>query len=43
MMQAAIAAGWLPESVLMESLLACKRAGASAIFTYYAESAARIL
>ena len=43
MMQAAIAAGWLPKSVLMESLLACKRAGASAIFTYYAENAAQIL
>ena len=37
MMQAAIAHGWLSEAVLMESLLAFKRAGACGIFTYAAK------
>jgi len=37
MMQAAIAQGWLGEDVIMESLLAFKRAGADAIFTYSAK------
>jgi porphobilinogen synthase len=37
MMQAAIANGWLSEAILLESLLAFKRAGASGIFTYAAK------
>ena len=36
MMQAAILNGWLNESVIIESLLACKRAGANGILTYAA-------
>ena len=44
MHQAAFAAGWLePEPVVLESLLACKRAGCDAIVTYFAKQAARLL
>jgi porphobilinogen synthase len=44
MHQAAAARGWLDgDRVMLESLLACKRAGADAILTYYAVAAARLL
>ena len=41
MLKAAAQQGWLDEqAVVMESLLGIKRAGADAILTYFAESAA---
>jgi porphobilinogen synthase len=41
MIKAAAANGWLDEkSAVLESLLAIKRAGASAIFSYFALQAA---
>ena len=44
MHQAAFANGWLDEEdVMMESLLAFKRAGADGILTYFALAAARVL
>ncbi len=44
MLQAAIQNGWLdPDLVILESLLAFKRAGADGILTYYALDAARRL
>ncbi len=43
MLRAAIANGWLPESCIMESLLAFKRAGADGILTYFALDAAKAL
>ena len=43
MLRAAIANGWLPESCVMESLLAFKRAGADGILTYFALQAAQEL
>ncbi|NND80993.1 MAG: porphobilinogen synthase [Gammaproteobacteria bacterium] len=44
MLKAASQNGWLDErDAVLESLLSCKRAGASAILTYYAEAAARWL
>lgn len=43
MHQAAIANGWLGEAVIMESLLAFKRAGADGILTYFAKYAAQQL
>lgn len=43
MHQAAIANGWLSEAVILESLLAFKRAGADAILTYFAKQAAQQL
>ncbi len=44
MMQAAIANGWLDgDRVILESLLAFKRAGAAGVLTYYAPMAARLL
>jgi porphobilinogen synthase len=43
MLRAAIARGWLPESCILESLLAFKRAGADGILTYFALEAARAL
>jgi len=43
MLRAAIANGWLPESCIMEALLAFKRAGADGILTYFALDAARVL
>lgn len=44
MHQAAFAQGWLDsDSVILESLLAFKRAGADGILTYFAKQAARLL
>jgi porphobilinogen synthase len=44
MIKAAAKNGWLDEkTVVFESLLACKRAGADAILTYYAKEVARWL
>ena len=44
MIQAAARAGWIDgERVMMESLLAMKRAGADIILTYFAKEAARLL
>ena len=44
MLQAAIQNGWLDgEKVILESLLAFKRAGVDGILTYYAVEAARML
>lgn len=44
MLQAAAAKGWLDlEAVMMESLLAIKRAGAQQILSYFALDAARVL
>lgn len=40
MLRAAIANSWLPESCVMETLLAFKRAGADGILTYFALEAA---
>ncbi len=40
---AAIDKGWLSEQVITESLIAIKRAGASAIITYFAEQVASML
>jgi len=43
MLRAAIGNGWLPESCVMESLIAFKRAGADGILTYFALDAAKAL
>jgi len=43
MLRAAIGNGWLPESCVMETLLAFKRAGADGILTYFALDAAKAL
>ena len=43
MLRAAIGNGWLPESCVMEALLAFKRAGADGILTYFALDAAKAL
>ena len=44
MLKAAFANGWLDEdSVVMETLLSCKRAGADMILTYFAEQVAEKL
>src|SRR5919201_3021993 len=43
MLRAAIANGWLPESCIMEALLAFKRAGADGVLTYFAMDAAKEL
>ncbi|MGH8672833.1 MAG: porphobilinogen synthase [Burkholderiales bacterium] len=43
MLRAAIGNGWLPESCILETLLAFKRAGADGILTYFALEAARNL
>lgn len=44
MLKAAALNGWLDhDSVMMESLLAFKRAGADGILTYFALEAARLL
>jgi porphobilinogen synthase len=44
MIEAAAARGWLDrERVILETLGACKRAGADAILTYFAPEAARLL
>ena len=43
MLQAAIGNGWLPQSCVLETLLAFKRAGADGILTYFALEAAKSL
>ena len=43
MLKAAILNGWLGEEVIMESLLAFKRAGADGILTYFAKDIAQTL
>jgi porphobilinogen synthase len=43
MLRGAIANGWLPESCVLESLVAFKRAGADGILTYFAMDAAKSL
>jgi porphobilinogen synthase len=43
MLRAAIANGWLPESCVLEALLAFKRAGADGILTYFAVDAAKAI
>lgn len=43
MQKAAIEKGWLSEAVIMESLVAMKRAGADAILTYFAKDVAKAL
>ena len=43
MLRAAIDKGWLPESCILEALLAFKRAGADGILTYFAMDAATAL
>ena len=43
MLRGAIDNGWLPESCVMESLLAFKRAGADGILTYFALDAAKAM
>jgi porphobilinogen synthase len=43
MLRGAIANGWLPESCVMESLVAFKRAGADGILSYFALDAAKAL
>lgn len=43
MHKAAILNGWLPETVILESLLGFRRAGCDGILTYFALDAARLL
>ena len=43
MLRGAIDNGWLPESCVLENLLAFKRAGADGVLTYFALQAARAL
>lgn len=44
MIKAAADKGWVDEeSIMLESLVAIKRAGADLIITYYAKDAARVL
>ena len=43
MLRGAIANGWLPESCVLEALLAFKRAGADGILTYFAMDAAKAI
>ena len=43
MHMAAIENGWLSDEVILESLLAMKRAGADGILTYFAKTAAKAL
>jgi porphobilinogen synthase len=43
MLRGAINSGWLPESCVLEALLAFKRAGADGILTYFALEAAKAL
>ncbi|EXB28346.1 delta-aminolevulinic acid dehydratase family protein [Acinetobacter baumannii 1437282] len=43
MLAGAIQNGWLSDSVILESLMCCRRAGADGIWTYFAEDAARKL
>lgn len=41
MLAGAIQNGWLSDSVILESLMCCRRAGADGIWTYFAETAAK--
>ena len=43
MIAGAIQNGWLSNSVIIESLMSCRRAGADGIWTYFAEEAAMML
>ena len=43
MLRGAVANGGLPESCILESLLAFKRAGADGVLTYFALEAAKAL
>jgi porphobilinogen synthase len=43
MLRGAVDRGWLPESCILESLLAFKRAGADGILTYFALEVAKAL
>jgi porphobilinogen synthase len=43
MLRGAVDKGWLPESCVLEALLAFKRAGADGILTYFAMDAAKAL
>ena len=43
MLRGAVERGWLPESVILEALLAFKRAGADGILTYFALEVAKTL
>ena len=43
MMRGAIANGWLSEAVILESLLAFRRAGCDGVLTYFAPDMARLL
>jgi porphobilinogen synthase len=43
MLMAAVGNGWLDRSVVLESLIAFKRAGADGILTYFARDIARLL
>jgi porphobilinogen synthase len=43
MLMAAIGNGWLDKSVIGESLVAFKRAGADGILTYFARDMAKLL
>lgn len=43
MMQAAMEKGWLDESIILESLIGFKRAGADLIATYFAKRACQLL
>ncbi|MEN8548930.1 porphobilinogen synthase [Acinetobacter soli] len=43
MLAGAIQNGWLCESVILESLMSCRRAGADGIWTYFADVAAQKL
>ena len=43
MLQGAIRNGWVKEDVILESLMAFRRAGCDGILTYYAPYAARAL
>lgn len=43
MLKAAVLNGWLNDDAVMESLLACKRAGADGILTYFAKDIAQQL
>jgi porphobilinogen synthase len=43
MLRGAVSNGWLPESCILEALLAFKRAGADGILTYFAMDAAKAI
>jgi porphobilinogen synthase len=43
MLKGAVERGWLDPSVIMETLLGFKRAGADGVLTYFAVEAAKLL